>query len=228
MKKVKILIVCFKNEISDEEVEWFRAAVDVTNHSLSGGCEYAYPVVQYKRIKGKAAIVCVGEGEKQDRVIRFFQKCPQEIRLGSRVVNLEVESVEAHQNLVQVWQDMFDYRIRKWLPLNEENYKRYKATEGLKEQVALLESILTGNLRSFAKGLGLDYELRQKIVCTITSLGDSYLIHHFDGVRMTAFDADFKTNITLPNCIGVGKGVSIGRGTVTMKRNKKTTTKTDE
>lgn len=235
MNKVKTLIIRFKNEIAEREVEWFRGAVihamqnaDVLFHNHLDGekLRFGYPLIQYKRIRRKAAIVCVGVGT--EAIGQFFSSCCFDVRIGKRLVTLEVESMQANQPLVQVWQDMFDYRIRNWLPFNEENYEKYKAMEGLKDKAELLESILTGNLRSFAKGMGMDYELRQKIECTITSLGDPYLVTHYNGVEMTAFNADFKTNISLPNYIGVGKGVSIGRGTVIMKRDKKTTIEIDE
>lgn len=235
MAKVKTLVIRFKNEIAEWEVVGFRGAVihamknaDVLFHNHLDGekLRFGYPLIQYKRIRRKAAIVCVGEGT--EAIGQFFASCCFDVRIGKRLVTLEVESMQANQTLVQVWQDMFDYRIREWLPLNEENYKKYKETKDLMEQVALLQPILTGNLRSFAKGMEMDYELRQKIECTITSLGDPYLVTHYNGVVMTAFNADFKTNISLPNYIGLGKGVSIGRGTVTMKRDKKTTIETDE
>jgi hypothetical protein len=36
----------------------------------------------------------------------------------------------------------------------------------------------------------------------------------FKGMKMECFDAVFKTNITLPDFIGLGKGASLGFGTL--------------
>ena len=65
-----ILYIQFANEISQKEIPMFRGAVlhsmescPVLFHNhLGDKFRYAYPLIQYKRIKGKAAIVFVGKG----------------------------------------------------------------------------------------------------------------------------------------------------------------------
>lgn len=215
MAKVKTLVIRFKNELAEREVVGFRGAVDVTNHSLSGGCEYTYPVVQYKRIKGKAAIVCVGEGEKQACILQFVQKCPRGIRLGSRIVNLEVESVEEREMEVGVLDYSIDYSLRHWLPLNQENLLRYNTMEGDDEERSFLEErILKGNLHTLAKQFGVDEEEMGRIECKILKL--KYLKPAvFKKQRFVCFDCVFRTNLVIPDFIGIGQKPSFGYGTVT-------------
>ena len=64
MTKVKILDIVFENSIEDFEIEAFRGAVSKLvgyentlfhNHLSDNKLVYAYPLVQYKRIKSKAA-----------------------------------------------------------------------------------------------------------------------------------------------------------------------------
>ena len=71
MTKVKTLILKFENEIERYEISFFRGAViaavgkeeDVLFHNHEGdNYRYSYPLIQYKRIHGCAAIVCVNEG----------------------------------------------------------------------------------------------------------------------------------------------------------------------
>lgn len=66
--KLKIWVVLFCNEIGSEEVSAFRGAVVANsgsesllfhNHASDEGFRYRYPLIQYKRIHRKAAIVCV-------------------------------------------------------------------------------------------------------------------------------------------------------------------------
>jgi hypothetical protein len=106
---------------------------------------------------------------------------------------------------------MFNYHISRWLPLNSQNYQRYKDIEGVVEKVSFLENILKANLLSMLKGL--DIHLEKELILKITEIGNSYLIQN-KGVRMMAFNADFKCNLSIPNYIGIGKNVSIGYGTV--------------
>ncbi len=221
MKKIKILIIRFENEISFSETECFRGAILQLigqdnilfhNHLGENKYNYIYPCIQYKRIGGKAAIVCLEEGT--EAIGQFFAVGSFNVRVGEREVTLEVERIQAHQTLVQVWENMFTYRIRKWLPLNQENYAKYLALDSLAEKYAMLETLLTGNILSFAKGVGIHFE--KQVECKITEIDEQRLIT-YKGVKMMAFDAEFKCNVSLPDYIGLGKGVSLGMGMVVRK-----------
>lgn len=221
MEKVKVLIVRFSNEIMREEVPLFRGAiVNATenadllfhNHEEGGLLRYSYPLIQYKRINQKAAIVCLGEGT--DVVGQFFSSCNFDVLLGERPVKLEVESVNAHQYLIQLWDGEFTYRIRRWLPLNGENYAAYCKDESLAGRCAMLERLLAANILSFAKGVGVHFD--GQVVARITQM-DEPRLQYYKGVKLMSFDAEFKTNVSLPDYVGLGKGVSLGMGTVVRK-----------
>ena len=223
MKRIKILTVRFNNTILREELSWFRGAVlqatedsDVLfhNHQEEGGLRYSYPLIQYKRINQKAAIVCLEKGA--DVIGQFFSACNFDVSLGERQVTLEVESVKAEQHLVQIWDGEFAYHIRRWLPLNHDNYEAYCQEESLAERCAMLERLLTANILSFAKGIGIHFD--EQVVAKITQL-DEPRTQYYKGVRLLSFDAEFKTNVSLPDYIGLGKGVSLGMGTVTNMNN---------
>lgn len=218
MDKTKILIVRFDNELQPEELPLFRGAILSAidkdnilfhNHKDNGSYRYAYPLIQYKRINKKAALVCIGEGT--EAIGEFFSSCNFDIVLGNRSTTLQVESVKAQQHLVQLWEEAFPYHLRRWIPLNKENYVTYTHLESLAERYALLERLLTANILSFAKGIGVHFD--GQVHCAITELSQPYLLD-YKGVKMTSFDAEFKTNVSLPDYIGLGKGVSLGMGTV--------------
>lgn len=221
VNKHRILIISFKNTISHEEISMFRGAIISTienanvlfhNHEHDK-LRYNYPLIQYKRINQRAAIVCIDDGV--DAIGNFFSNSIFDIQIGNNSVKLELDSVKAHQTVVKVCDDMFSYRISAWLPFNQENYSKYSNTESLADKYGILESILIGNILSFAKGIGI--HLEQQIICKITKISEAY-ITEYKGVKMSEFNATFKSNISIPDFTGLGKGVSIGHGTVSQKR----------
>lgn len=218
MKRIKELVIRFNNPIAHDEIPLFRGAIanareDMNllfhNHLKDGRFRYSYPLIQYKRIDQKAAIVCLEEGT--DAIGQFFGACNFDVTLGDRRIKLEVESIKPYQHLVQVEDNKFAYSICHWLPLNPKNYEAYCKEESLASRYAMLERILAANIVSFVKGLGMDIDGR--IVTYITQL-DKPRLYPFKNVKLMSFDAEFKTNISLPNFIGLGKSVSIGNGRV--------------
>lgn len=223
MNKTKILTIRFENEIRREEIACFRGAIinamenaDVLfhNHTDDDGLRYAYPLIQYKRINQKAAIVCLGEGT--EAIGEFFADSNFDVVLGDREVHLTIDHIDASQCLVQCWDELFSYHLRRWLPFNKQNYENFQQLEGIADKCVFLERLLVGNILSFAKGLGI--RLEQEVVCKITQLSEPMTIVH-KGVRLMGFDVEFSTNVSLPDYIGLGKGVSVGKGMVKKMRN---------
>lgn len=217
MRKIRILCIRFHNELQNNEIEMFRGAVlsklpnaSVLFHNhVDDNYRYSYPLIQYKRLSGKAAIVCLEAGT--EAVGELFSAGDFSFRLGDRIVKMEIDSIKARQVLVQLWDTSFTYHLHRWLPFNEENYNAYQCLEGLSERCEFLEKKLTGNILSLAKGLGIYFDARVR--CKITDIESPYWII-YKGIRMMAFNIRFKTNVSLPDHIGLGKGVSLGNGTL--------------
>lgn len=222
--KIRTILIKFTTDIRQSEIPAFRGAINAVleeKHSIlfhnhtDDGLRYSYPLIQYKRIGGKAAIVCVGEGT--EAIGEFFNKSDVNIQIGDRTEQMEFDRIEAKQTLVQVWNEEFHYNIRKWLPLSSDNYRNYRSLEGISEQIQFLQNILVGNILSFCKGLGITID--QEIKCTITQIIETHT-YTYKGIKMMGFDIEFKTNVSLPDYIGLGKGVSLGFGTVVRRHNK--------
>lgn len=222
MKKVRTLLIKSDTGISLSEIPLFRGAIinsmersdSLYHNHHDDSVIYRYPLIQYKRINRHASILGVEQGA--DILGGFVQKDISRLKLGERETAFSITDIIARQCLIQVWDKQFEYQIRKWLPFNAENYRAYLSTEGLAERIHLLEDILKGNLLSFAKGIG--ETISSTIVCTITML-ESPVLYTYKGVKMMGVDAVFKTNISLPDYIGLGKGVSLGFGSIKQKRN---------
>jgi len=214
---IRQITIGFNSKISNAEIPYFRAAVIATTekdnqlfHNHDGdGFRYSYPLIQYKRIHQKASIVCIDEGV--EAIGKFLGACSFDMMIGNRPATLEIESVKANKTLVQIWDSMFTYSIRKWLPFNHDNYAKYMSAESIADKATMLEKMLIGNILSFAKGMKI--HLDKKIQCKIISSEEPRLVT-YKGIKMMSFDVMFKTNVSLPNYIGLGKGVSLGFGTV--------------
>lgn len=215
---LNILLVQFSNPIYRDEIPAFRGAIvnalqdkgaDLFHNHKEEGLVYRYPLIQYKRIRQKAAIVCIGEGT--EAIGQFFSACDFVVNIGDRPLELEVESIKPNKVLVQIWDSIFSYTIRKWLPFNKENYEQYLKLESLAEKYAMLERLLIGNILSFGKGVGIQFD--KQVECKITEASEPMSIMH-KGVKLMGFDVAFKSNVSLPDYIGLGKGVSVGKGMV--------------
>lgn len=224
MKYVRTLTVITDAEIRHNEIPLFRGAVIQSlgehpnvyfhNHLDNDKFRYAYPLIQYKRLEGKAAIVCVEEGV--DIIGQFLTEVNGTLNIGDRQVTCHTDKIRPTRILVQTWEEMFCYHISRWLPLNSKNYQLYQNIEGVVERVTFLENILKANLLSMLKGL--DIHLEKELILKITEISDPYLLYN-KGVKMMAFNADFKCNLSIPNNLGIGKNASIGFGVLSITTN---------
>ena len=222
MNTIRTLVIQFANELSTKEIPLFRGAVIQSmeesnilfhNHTPEG-FRYAYPLIQYKRIKGKAAIVCVGEGT--EAIGKLLANKLTTLQIGEKQVQMEIKRMSAFQTFVACEDTMFHYSLRNWLPLNSTNYAAYSSTDSLAAHIEMLEKILIGNIMSFLKGIGIQMEDQVKVF--ITAIEDKHLAH-YKGVSMTCFNIKFNSNLRLPHLIGLGKGTSMGYGTLTFNHN---------
>lgn len=217
LNRIPVLTIIFDNELSLIEVPMFRGAIiskvpeeyTLFHNHLDDGFRYRYPLIQYKRIGGKAAIVCIGEGT--DAIGQFFANADFNLKIGNRNATFKVSKVEPNRVIVQPWEQTFKYTCRKWLPLNKANYEQFSNLEGVAERALFLQKILVGNILSMCTGLGIHIE--KNIECSVTNISETS-VYKYKDVKMTGFDIEFKTNMLLPDYIGLGKGVSLGFGMI--------------
>lgn len=218
-KFIRTLTIRFDTELSQKEVPLFRGAVlralgdhaNLLYHNHTGAetFRYSYPLIQYKRIGGKAAIVCVEEGI--DAIADFFTAESYLFHIGHRSLELLIDSAVTEECDICCTPRSLRYQLSNWLALNSQNYQGYQRMEGLTERIRLLEEILTSNILSMLKGEGIDIYLEEGLVVQITEISAQRIIK-YKGILMTSFDIKFLANINLPSWIGLGKSVSVGFG----------------
>lgn len=214
---IDLLTACFDRKISVAEIPYLRGnmirlAGDNSlfhNHDAEG-FRYAYPLVQYKRIDGRAALVGLNQGaEALQQLLGEFREF--RFMLGNRPADMGGLTIRTERFRVGCDGEGTLYTLSRWLPLNGENYRTWQQTESLAERVAMLERILIANILSFAKGVGIFFEC--PVECRLVQLEPEGLVTYKE-VELMSFSARFRCNVSLPDQIGLGKAASVGFGVV--------------
>ncbi len=166
---------------------------------------YHYPLIQYKRIDKKLAIV----GIKEFAEI-IFQNMSKLDHIATETEKILLNNVEIKSNSYQLEHIPTTYKFTSpWLALNEKNYTKFKELKN-NEKKLFLEKILIGNILSMLKGFGIfiDY----KITVSIIKFKSIPVTAHKN--KFTGMYAEFETNILLPNYLGLGKSVTKGFGVI--------------
>ena len=205
--------------LKQEEISFFRGAMiclvgvdKVLFHDHEkNGLRYSYPLVQYKIIEGKAAIIAIGGGVAS--VEAAISCVGKTLQVGRRKALFNVVDTQLQRCLITITENTHIYRLSHWLPLNQNNYGVFSTLESLREKCTMLERLLIGNILSFAKGIGVYFDEEIKVSIVDIEKAEQYL---FKNVKMLGFDVVFRTNVLLPRYVGVGKGVSLGFGMITI------------
>ena len=220
MYKIPTIVIQFNNEIEPQAIPFFRGAViaslekkDILFHNHDEDkLRYSYPLVQYKRIHKKAAVMGVGKGI--EAISQLLSAGDFHYQIGNEKVDMQIQAVNAYDNEIILTENADNrYRIQNWLPLNTDNYKQYQETDNMVDRIHILERVLIGNILSFLKGVGIHME--DQIVLSITNITSQHAVT-YKNVKLMGFDIEFKTNITFPQYIGIGKNASVGCGVISI------------
>ncbi len=214
---IRLLKVDFKEIITPAELPLFRGVMIALsggnplfhNHAPQG-FRYAYPLIQYKLAGGSPSILGIDEGAD---ILASMISEGNEIAccLGRRNVAFHVASIADWMDDVGFSDHPETYLIQNWLPLNGNNFNDYCNSPSIIERLSLLQRILTGNILSFSKGMGIF--LDGKVTCNIEDMVSEGSVI-FKGVELVSFSGRFSSNVVLPRWIGLGKAASLNHGTV--------------
>ena len=219
---METLTILFQNKLSFNEIPFFRGALlhslpsnenTLLHNHIESGYRYSYPLIQYKSIDGKAALVCINEGI--DSVMKLMSKDELTVRIGKKSPQqLSVRHIVPLPAPITIDSRFIKYDIQRWIPFNSDNYSTYKAIECLSDRILFLEKLLTANILSLLKGIGI--HLNQNIECRLLTISKRDYTE-MKGIKVMTLDASFQTQVSLPDNIGLGKHVSLGFGNITRK-----------
>lgn len=179
------------------------------NHYDDGKSRYTYPLVQYKVLHGTPVLVGVNDGAQLLAELFFKMKF---IRIGERDYPVLERDIAFRKVEVGMSEGLRDYQFQSaWMALNQNNYAEYQQTPE-PDRKAYLSRILTGNILSFFKGMGLFLPPEARIVSSFRLHSEG--LTGFKDKMMVVFQGDFTSNVMLPDGIGLGKAVSRGYGAI--------------
>jgi len=217
MGNINVLTIRFKNHLYQSDVTKFRgAAIAATSEKnvlfhghTEEGFRYSYPLIQYKSLRGKASIVCIDKG--LDVIGELLNGESLILTMDGKKHDYQLDSIEQESIDVTTTEEEHSYEIKSWLAVNQDLLPDYKKLNSLSDRRSLLERVLTGNILSFAKGVGVFFDDKVKVSIKTLDAPKSYF---FKGRQLIGFDAEFSTNVSLPSNIGLGKSSSIGFGVI--------------
>lgn len=172
------------------------------HHSPSS---YHYPLVQYKITNSKPVVVGLG---KYASIV--FERLSQIENVVVPSGMIKVNNVELETSSYEIKQTQTTYEfITPWIALNSKNYENYLISDG-KQRKELLTRILTANILSMLKGLGIIY--KEKIMANIEKYKTTTTTAHEN--QFVGIWCKWNANISLPDYIGLGKSVSKGLGVI--------------
>ncbi|CAE6493542.1 CRISPR-associated endonuclease Cas6 [Candidatus Nitrosotenuis uzonensis] len=169
---------------------------------------YHYPLIQYKRVQSKIAIVGIG---KYADIVAFNMADVDHITTETQ--KIPIKNIQIKNSVYSIAEKLSTYGFSSpWIALNETNYVKYKQA-GKSDKKKLLEKILIGNILSMFKGLSIF--VPQKIEVNILQHYSKPITVHDN--KFVGFKLEFTCNVVLPEFIGLGKSVSKGFGVIKKK-----------
>lgn len=177
------------------------------NHKGEDGYHYRYPLIQYRVMDKKAAIMAIGDGVEVLQKVLSDQDW--EINWQGEKVRLQIHDLRMQEHALRWSRTPKTYRLFRYLPFKTENYERWKACTNLTERVNLLESIITGHLLGYARAMDWPVDETIKVDLQYIQLMEKVRYHE---THLLAFNLTYSCNLALPEGIGLGRGISHGFG----------------
>ena len=219
MKTLSMLKVAFDTHISAREIPAFRSALmrQIGDTGPASTLSKRYPLLQCKTRRSydqqQPLIVCLGN--QPQLFLRFSKQKQWQARFNGRSVEMQVAYSKFTDFRMACHSNLSAYHIYNYLPLTPEDYPSYKALSSLADKQLFLAQRLEKHIRQFAKGI--DWNIKSQVKVVVSDIRKELPVP-YKGIALHRFDLDFKSNIFLPEYIGLAKGASSGYGVVRRDR----------
>ena len=219
---IQSAITVLEYPLRDGQLPEFRKLINVFmgatndlfhNHKSNDSYNYRYPLIQYKTIDTKAALLGITpNGVDALKTLmnneNFKEQCT--LWLGDQFFM----TTETKETLTLSAACNHTFHVHKYLCFNEENIKKWNSYTSIAKKAALIEQCIVAHILKFASGIQWQLPPRALEVNLLDFKPYQTKAHDRS---FLAFEVDFQANITLPEYIGLGKSVSLGFGVLHSK-----------
>ena len=175
-----------------------------------------YPVIQYRVRDHHAEVFALGAGvpalEKlvDSGKLRNFNLRGH--RQSLRVIEKEAQFLDPGLTVAQNLAHR--YRIRQYLPFSQTRFHEYRQLERMGERIHLLETVLCNHLVSFCYAMEVPPPPAPRIQVALTQLHRQHCKRVLNRQPYQVFDLEFRSNLRVPERVGLGRKTAFGYGVV--------------
>jgi len=171
------------------------------------GFIHRYPVVQCKQIKSMLMVIGIRQGAE---FLQEISGTAEEFRSRENTCIISGRDREIRNEEFGISDKIRTCEfLTPWLALNQQNAKKFYDLKGKPERDAFMQKILTGHLITLARSI--DYDLPAPLICECRVRFKRQRIHQ---ENVMVFLGTFRTNLRIPDYLGVGQSISSGFGTI--------------
>jgi hypothetical protein len=176
------------------------------NH-VGNQVHYHYPRIQYRVWRGQAGLLALGAGV--DSLMQAMTERDWQLNWQGQSHPLYLTHSEREGCIPALQAQSQRYRLHRWIALNQPQFARWQACQGLRERIELLEARLSQQLQRLVQDLGYALPAPPQVALEDLSATHRVRLHRNP---MLAFDLVYRSNLALPNDLAIGKGAAHGFG----------------
>ena len=171
------------------------------------GFVHRYPVLQAKQVKRDLFVIGVSQGaDYLGQIIRDRRT----LGAGENTCRITACDSEIRSEPFGITDIVTEYEfLTPYLALNQQHAKQFYNLNGKAQRAAFLQKLLSTHLTTLAKSL--DYEITTPFSCEVKV---RFRRDRIGNENMMVFLGKFRTNLRIPDYLGIGWRVSQGYGTI--------------
>jgi hypothetical protein len=171
------------------------------------GFVYRYPVVQAKQVKRDLIVIGVSQGA--DCLCQSIRD-RETLGAGENTCRITACDPEFRSETFGVTDTVAAYEfLTPYLALNQQHAKQFYDLNGKAQRDAFLQTLLSTHLATLAKSL--DYRITTPVRCEAKV---RFKRDRIANENVMVFLGKFRTNLRIPDYLGIGRLVSQGYGTI--------------
>jgi len=176
-------------------------------HKDDSDAIHRYQAVQCKYLRHELIVIGISQGAG---LLRELTGGHDTILSGTDACTITVRDPAIRTEEFGVMDSPQTYEfLTPWLALNQQNAKKFYDLKGKPERDAFMQKLLLGHLSTLAKSL--DYKPVEPISCEPKV---RFRRDRIDHENVIVFLGKFRTNLRIPDHLGIGQSVSRGFGTI--------------